>query len=295
MITCLSGGIATGNYNVEIKDGKIAGITSMKLAGGDVTDCGGKTLLPGLIDLHTHITGLRGAEASDMKTPLKAMAVTCELTGRYLDYGFTAIRDCGSFDRIANYVRDMSVFGHFLRDAIEAGYIEGPHIVPGGQVLSITGGHADENTAFPYEIMKDNPCSYLCDGVDECIKAVRKQFREGAEFIKICATGGVSSSTDGVDDIQFSDEEVRAIVEEAKRHGAYVAAHCMANFIAGENEATTTDMNLCFLRGIELGQHCNIKVITVKAGRSLIRLRAEAVCTETNKMVASGSGSWMPL
>jgi len=69
----------------------------------------------------------------------------------------------------------------------------------------------------------------------------------------------------------------------------------MANFIAGENEATTTDMNLCFLRGIELGQHCNIKVITVKAGRSLIRLRAEAVCTETNKMVASGSGSWMPL
>ena len=170
--------------------------------------------MPGFIDCHAHLVGSGDSETWVIE-PREALLLRAVSDVReLLQSGFTG-------------VRDMSVFGHFLRDAIEAGYIEGPHIVPGGQVLSITGGHADENTAFPYEIMKDNPCSYLCDGVDECIKAVRKQFREGAEFIKICATGGVSSSTDGVDDIQFSDEEVRAIVEEAKRHGAYVAAHCM--------------------------------------------------------------------
>lgn len=69
----------------------------------------------------------------------------------------------------------------------------------------------------------------------------------------------------------------------------------MANFIAGKNEATTADMNLCFIRELELGQHCQIRVITVKAGRRLIRLRAEMICEETQKLIATGSGSWVPL
>lgn len=69
----------------------------------------------------------------------------------------------------------------------------------------------------------------------------------------------------------------------------------MANFIAGENEATTVDMNISFLRPLELGETCEIRVITVKTGRSLIRLRAEMTCRESGKLVATGSGCWMPL
>ena len=89
--------------------------------------------------------------------------------------------------------------------------------------------------------------------------------------------------------------------EKGGLHGGAIAGMfdtafgVVANIVAGDNEATTTDMNICFIRGIDIGQHCNIKVFIDKAGRSLIRLRAEMTCVETGKIVASGSGSWMPL
>jgi len=226
LVSCLSGGIATGNYNVEIKDGKIAGITSMKLAGGDVTDCGGKTLLPGLIDLHTHITGLRGAEASDMKTPLKAMAVTCELTGRYLDYGFTAIRDCGSFDRIANYVRDMTA----------SGIVEGPDIISCGLILTPTETEASDGL-IPMYSEADSP--------DEFRKAVRREIAEHADYIKIMASGSAFHPQGIPKQPIMTSGELKAIVEAAAMKDKYVAAHCHAD----------SAIRMCIENGVKTIEH----------------------------------------
>ena len=171
------------------------------------------TILPGFIDCHGHLVG------TDDDTWFNVRREDALLRGvrdvhQLLDSGFTTIRE-------------MSVYGAPLRRAIEKGYFVGPRIITGGQVLSVTAGHGDTDTGLPLEYAKDNPLCLLVDGVDECIKGVRKQFRYGADFIKVCATGGVSSQSDGLDDVQFSGEELRAIVAEAKRHGSYVAAHCI--------------------------------------------------------------------
>jgi imidazolonepropionase-like amidohydrolase len=95
--------------------------------------------------------------------------------------------------------------------------------------------------------------SYIVDGVEGCLRGTRTQFRNGAEFIKVCATGGVSSTTDGVDDIQFSFEELKAIVDEAKRHGSYVAAHCTGN--AGTLQALQAGV-ASIEHGITLDDRC---------------------------------------
>lgn len=110
-----------------------------------------------------------------------------------------------------------------------------------------------------------------------------------------CCDYDEQTITIGFDTLKWQINERGAI------HGGAIAGMfdtafgIVANFVVGVNEATTTDMNISFLRGFEYGQHCNVKVYIVKAGRSLIRLRAEMICVETGKILATGSGSWMPL
>ena len=198
----------------------------------------GGTILPGFIDCHAHINGEGDNVLAVFKDKMILKAVY-DMKERLLS-GFTA-------------ARDMTQISGTMKWAIEHGYIEGPRLKPGGQVLSITGGHGDSDTDYPYEIVKDNIETYLMDGVDECLKGVRKQFREGAEFIKICATGGVSSTTDGMEDVQFSNEELKVIVEEAKRHGAYVAAHCSG--LAGAKQALKAGIKTVE-HGIHLDEEC---------------------------------------
>lgn len=124
-------------------------------------------------------------------------------------------------------VRDMSLFGKPLKNAVEKGNILGPRITPGGRVLSVPAGHCDFDTDLSVkEANEKSLTGYLMDGPEDCLRGVRQQFRDGAEFIKICATGGVSSAVDNINDVQFSDEELRVIVGEAARHGTYVTAHC---------------------------------------------------------------------
>lgn len=171
------------------------------------------TILPGFIDCHGHLAGTSDDTWFNVRRE-DALLRGVRDVRQLLDSGFTTIRE-------------MSIYGAPLRRAIEKGYFVGPRIITGGQVLSVTAGHGDTDTGLPLEYAKDNPLCLLVDGVDECVKGVRKQFRNGADFIKVCATGGVSSQSDGLDDVQFSDEELRAIVAEAKRHGSYVAAHCI--------------------------------------------------------------------
>jgi len=183
--------------------------------GAEVFDAGSGTVLPGFIDCHAHLTGEEDAGSfADGKLfgdQLLGAAYQC---GLILDAGFTGLRD-------------MSEAGLYLSRAVERGVLRGPKIVPGGRVMGITSGHVDLDMSMTKEeFNRSNHLAYVVDGVDDCIRGVREQFRMGAKFIKICATGGVSSPSDRVDDVQFSPEELRAIADEAKRHHSYVTAHC---------------------------------------------------------------------
>lgn len=180
-----------------------------------IIDAGGGTILPGFIDCHAHLTGEEDAgsfaNGKLFGDQLLGAAYQC---GLLLDSGFTGIRD-------------MSEAGLYLSRAVERGVLRGPRIMPGGKVMGITSGHVDLDMSMTKEeFNRTNHLAYMVDGVDDCIRGVREQFRMGARFIKICATGGVSSPSDRVDDVQFSPEELRAIADEAKRHHSYVAAHC---------------------------------------------------------------------
>ncbi len=198
------------------------------------------TILPGFIDCHIHVCGGEDAgELGDNAAFGDTLLAAAYQAGLLLDAGFTSIRD-------------MSEQGTYLARAQRRGLIRGPRIMPGGKCLSITSGHGDDGYHLtPEEINRKAPTCVLCDGVDGVTKATREQFRKGAEFIKIFATGGVSSPTDRVDDVQFSTEELEAIVKEAKRHHTYVAAHCTGN--EGAYQALLAGVE-CIEHGVMLTQ-----------------------------------------
>lgn len=245
----LKGRIIDGISNIPIENGIVAiegerivyvgEQTGFSVPEG-VTTYEADTILPGFIDCHTHIVGLANAgNYAEGKLFGDLLLGAAYQAGQLLDAGFTGIRD-------------MSEQGFYLARAQKRGVLRGPKVVPGGRCLSITGGHGD---MWPYMSKKVNneesPIGILCDGVDECVMAVREQFRKGAQFIKILATGGVSSPTDRVDDVQFSPEELRAIVEEAKRHHSYVTAHCTGN--EGAYQAILAGVE-CIEHGVMLTQ-----------------------------------------
>ena len=198
------------------------------------------SILPGFIDCHAHLTGGQDAgsfaHGSLFGDQLLGAAYQC---GLLLDAGFTGIRD-------------MSEAGCYLSRAVERGVLRGPKIMPGGKVLGITSGHIDYDiNATKEEYNRKDHLSYLVDGVEDCLRGVREQFRMDAKFIKICATGGVSSPTDRVDDVAFSDEELQTIVAEAKRHHTYVCAHCTG--YEGAYRALLAGVN-CIEHGVMLTQ-----------------------------------------
>lgn len=175
--------------------------------------------MPGLWECHAHFAGIwvpdMEALARESIVVLAARATT-ELKAT-LNGGVTSAREVGGL-------------GIPLRRAIEEGAIEGPAIYAAGAVLSPTGGHGDVH-GFPVDFVEQLSArgdwlGALCDGVPECLKAVRRQLRSGASVIKICASGGVMSELDHPIHQQFSDEELAAIVQEAARAERVVAAHC---------------------------------------------------------------------
>ena len=195
--------------------------------GADVKhiDLSGKTLIPGLIDMHTHlgpadIGGYRFLEFTDSFWPIAAVGTARDM----LDAGFTTIRVVGStkWDDVG------------LKQAIEAGYVVGPRIVPAGHSLGATGGHCDD-TYLPPELQKKEKEEGIGDSPEELKFQVRRQRKFGAEVIKVCATGGVFSRGDTPGQQQLTEDELRAIAEEAHMQGIRVAAH--AHGASGINAA----------------------------------------------------------
>ena len=187
-------------------------------------DLGSRTLLPGLIDMHVHLThdpvysGYRGLQFTDSFW----MAVGVAEARKTLDAGFTTVRNVGS--------RGYDDVG--LKQAIELGYVVGPRIVPATYAIGSTGGHCDA-TQFPPSIT--TPSTSIANSPDEYRALVRKVHKYGAEVIKVCMTGGVLSKGDSVGAQQLSYEEIKAIVEEAHRLGLRVAVH--AHGTEGINDA----------------------------------------------------------
>ena len=185
--------------------------------GVKVLDLGDFTLLPGLMDLHTHL--LFSLDGDWIHRSVKETAADAALRGVgnarvTLLAGFTTVRDVG-----ATGFADVS-----LMHAIERGDVVGPRMFPAGHSLGITGGHCD-TTGYAPGVVQRGPETGIADGAAEVTKAVRFQIKHGAKVIKICATAGVLSFEGPVGAQQFSQEELEAIVEEATRHGLKVAAH----------------------------------------------------------------------
>jgi imidazolonepropionase-like amidohydrolase len=206
---------------VVVNNGKIDSISKRVDSSLEVLDAGNLTVMPGMIDSHLHIAGHwtdKFVEETIVRpTELLLIKAIYDIQD-LLDAGFTTVRDCGGTN------------GPYLRMAVEAGITRGPRIVASGRVLTQTFGHGDEHF-FSLEIAKrrseykEGMGSIICDGVPECMRAARLSLREGANFIKICSTGGVMSERDKPNDEQFTIEEIGAIVNEARKVGTFVASH----------------------------------------------------------------------
>lgn len=209
--------------SVLVENGLIREVSdrAIKADGAQRLDVAGKTLMPGLIDLHIHayFSDLNAKLVDSRDAPYRTAHAVKKL-GHALDCGFTTVRDIGGGD-------------YSLAAAISDGLIRGPRFFYAGKVLSMTGGHVDYRT--PNEQHHTHGyCScgsmnwggVVVDGVDACIKAAREELRRGAHCIKIVASGGVMSPSDPMWMNQFREDETRAIVNECVERRTYVSAHC---------------------------------------------------------------------
>jgi imidazolonepropionase-like amidohydrolase len=204
-----------------VQDGRVLRIEAGYTAapeGARVIDLKDRFVLPGLIDSHVHITHQNGPTgALDRYTKSRsALALDGANYARLtLEAGFTTVADLGG--------PNEAVFA--LRDAVAAGKVPGPRIIAAGSSVSVHGGHGDGANAVQEDLIPHFRSPSVCSGADDCRRATREQVRAGADIIKITATGGVLSPTAAGLSKQFSDDELRAIVETAHSMGRKVTAH----------------------------------------------------------------------
>lgn len=185
-------------------------------------DLFGMTCMPGWTDLHVHLSGEQNKESYSEGFRLNSADFALRgsvYAERTLLAGFTTVRDLGSGDGVA-----IS-----LRNAINSGWIKGPRIFAAGKAIGTTGGHADPrngiNASLTRALGYPQPQDGVVDSVDEARKAVRQRYKEGADLIKLTATGGVLSYAKSADNAQFTLEEIQSLVHTARDYGFHVAAH----------------------------------------------------------------------
>jgi imidazolonepropionase-like amidohydrolase len=226
---------------VVIVDGRISAVgrqgETVAPAGAEKVDLPGVTLLPGLIDMHTHISSspLYSGYNSLLFTDSFWAVLSTRHAKDTLNAGFTTIRNVGS-----EFYDDVG-----LREAIDAGFVPGPRIVTASYAIGATGGHCD-STFFPPSMDQKSPA--VADGPDAARQMVRKLRKYGAQVIKICATGGVFSRGDAPGAQQMTLEEMKAVVDEAHMAGMKVAAH--AHGASGIREAV--------LAGVDTIEHASL-------------------------------------
>ncbi|RMY85671.1 hypothetical protein D0862_11120 [Hortaea werneckii] len=207
-----------GGFIESIKDSSKANLDTAQQCGNQLVDCRQKYICPGLIDCHVHLMAVPGfADLSKAFGNPNDVSVLRQpyVCAQMLQRGFTSVRDCGG-----------AMFA--LKEAIEDGVFPGPRLFIAGHALSQSGGHADFRNSHDHSMCCGGTTTGLgrvCNGVSECMQAVREEIRSGSDFIKIMGSGGVSSPTDKIDHLQFTGAEIRAMVECAANANTYVTAH----------------------------------------------------------------------
>jgi len=208
------------DHHVLVEDRHIRDVSDRPInsAAAETVNLAGGTLMPGLIDAHVHVLAVDAALARLSDRPVTLLTLqAAKVLEAMLQRGFTTIRDAGGADG-------------GLAEAVEDGLVRGPRIFPSGLALSQTGGHGDARPRTQ-SVVTCACCeggitlSRIADGVAECRRAARDELRKGATQIKIMASGGVASPHDPIWNLQYSEGEVRAIVEEAQAWHTYVLAH----------------------------------------------------------------------
>lgn len=208
-----------GPTTIRISDDKITSVGNISAPGEAIIDLSEYTCLPGLIDMHVHLT-----YQSNPRTYIERFTLNVadyafrasHYAEKTLDAGFTTVRNPG----------DDGTVTRALRNAIAQGMAQGPRIYTSGKSLATTGGHADPSNSYREDLMGDPHAKEgVVNGRAEAMKAVRQRYKEGADFIKITATGGVLSPAKNGQNPQFNDEELEAIVKTANDYGFKVAAH----------------------------------------------------------------------
>jgi imidazolonepropionase-like amidohydrolase len=216
-----NGGVPIRDVVVLVENDRITAVgAGLEIPdGAEVIDLSSYTLLPGFIDAHVHLVGRHIGEGNWQNSAVRDLPQEDAIRGvrnarLTLEAGFTTVRNVG-----AAHFSDIA-----LRNAITQGVVPGPRILAGGHSLGISGGHCDTNGYIP-GVSDRGPESGIADGIPEVIKAVRMQVKRGADVIKFCATGGVLSEGDAVGVQQYTEEEMRALVEVAHFAERRVAAH----------------------------------------------------------------------
>ena len=210
------------NQTVVVEGGKITAIENgfrAPAAGDRVIDLKNGTLLPGLFDMHVHLTSEYSRDSEILGYKLNEGDVTINgvvYAERTLLAGFTTVRDLGD-----QYLSSIA-----LRNAINAGKVPGPRIIAAGKSIATTGGHADPTNGWARKFPTDpGPADGVVNSIEDARKAVRQRYKDGSDTIKITATGGVLSIAKNGANPQFTEEEIRAVVQTARDYGFKVAAH----------------------------------------------------------------------
>ncbi|MFC5508638.1 metal-dependent hydrolase family protein [Bosea massiliensis] len=241
LLDCRAGRLIAGK-SVHIRDGVIDEVVEdAHPVTGAVFDLGNRVLMPGLIDCHVHVTAVKLNLAPGKELPTSLVtARSSRVMREMLLRGFTSVRDAGGAD-----------LG--LKRAVEEGLFQGPRLFICGRAISQTGGHGDFRAQIDQPNVHEmehtlNGIGRIADGVPEVRRATRDELRLGADHVKIMASGGVASVADPIDFLQYSDEELAAFVDEARRARTYVMAHTY----------TADAVERCVRAGVRTIEHGNL-------------------------------------